>query len=122
VTRSPLIVVKALMISSASPSLKYSFSLSELILVNGRTAIDGACRVVTGRFQMPIGTMAAAMGGNVRVGMEDSLWDSPGKLATSNADQVRRIRTILEALSLDVATPGEARELLKLKGKANVNI
>lgn len=76
----------------------------------------------TGRFQMPIGTMAAAMGGNVRVGMEDSLWDSPGKLATSNADQVRRIRTILEALSLEVATPDDARELLQLKGKANVNI
>jgi len=76
----------------------------------------------TGRFQMPIATMAAAMGGNVRVGMEDSLWDSPGKLAESNAAQVRRIRTILEALSLEIATPAEARELLKLKGKANVRI
>ncbi|WP_336952185.1 MULTISPECIES: 3-keto-5-aminohexanoate cleavage protein [Sphingobium] len=76
----------------------------------------------TGRFQMGIGTMAAAMGGNVRVGLEDSLWDSPGKFAESNAAQVRRIRTILEALSLEVATPDEARELLRLKGKANVRI
>jgi uncharacterized protein (DUF849 family) len=76
----------------------------------------------TGRFQMPIATMAAAMGGNVRVGLEDSLWDSPGKFAQSNAAQVRRIRTILEALSLQVATPAEARELLQLKGKANVRI
>lgn len=75
-----------------------------------------------GRSQMPVTTMAAAMGGNVRVGLEDSLWDSPGKLAESNAAQVRRIRCILEALSLEIATPAEARELLKLKGKANVQI
>jgi len=71
--------------------------------------------LAAGRAQMPLITMAATMGGNVRVGLEDSLFDGAG-LARSNADQVRRIRTILEALSLDVATPAEARELLALKG------
>ncbi|CAB3867656.1 3-keto-5-aminohexanoate cleavage protein [Achromobacter piechaudii] len=73
-----------------------------------------------GRFQMPIGSMAASMGGNVRVGLEDSLWDGPGTLAESNAAQVRRIRRILEGLSLSIATPDEARELLALKGRDNV--
>ena len=75
-----------------------------------------------GRFQMPIATMAAAIGGNVRVGLEDSLWDAPGTLATSNAAQVRRIRTILEALSLEIATPDETRTLLKLKGRAALKL
>jgi uncharacterized protein (DUF849 family) len=60
--------------------------------------------------------MAAIMGGNVRVGLEDSLYIGKGKLASSNAEQVRRIRAILENLSLEVATPGEAREMLALKG------
>jgi len=69
-----------------------------------------------GRHQMPLVTIAAAMGGNVRVGLEDSLMLGPGELARSNADQVRRIRVILEALSLDVATPAEARTMLALKG------
>jgi uncharacterized protein (DUF849 family) len=73
-----------------------------------------------GRFQMPIASMAAAMGGNVRVGLEDSLWDGPGNLAHSNAAQVRRVRAILEGLSLAIATPDEARDLLSLKGAANV--
>ena len=73
-----------------------------------------------GRNQIPVATMSVAMGGNVRVGLEDSLWDGPGKLAESNAAQVRRARTIIEALSLEVATPDEAREMLKLKGKNNV--
>lgn len=73
-----------------------------------------------GRFQMPIASMAAAMGGNVRVGLEDSLWDGPGNLAQSNAAQVRRVRAILEGLSLTIATPDEARDLLSLKGAANV--
>ena len=73
-----------------------------------------------GRFQMPIAAMAAAMGGNVRVGLEDSLWDGPGNLAQSNAAQVRRVRAILEGLSLSIATPDEARDLLSLKGAANV--
>jgi uncharacterized protein (DUF849 family) len=73
-----------------------------------------------GRNQIPIATISAAIGGNVRVGLEDSLWDGPGTLAKSNAVQVRRIRTVLEALSLDVATPDDARSILKLKGAANV--
>jgi uncharacterized protein (DUF849 family) len=54
------------------------------------------------------------------VGLEDSLWISPGKLAESNADQVRKAREILSGLSLDVATPDEAREMLGLKGAGNV--
>ena len=69
-----------------------------------------------GRNQMPIAAMAAAMGGNVRVGLEDSLWDGPGRLAQSNAAQVRRARQILEGLGLEVATPAEARRTLGLKG------
>lgn len=73
-----------------------------------------------GRNQMPLATMGAAIGSNVRVGLEDSLWDGPGQLAKSSGDQVRRIRTILEALSLEIATPEDAREILKLKGAANV--
>jgi len=73
-----------------------------------------------GRAQIPIATVSAAIGGNVRVGLEDSLWDGPGNLARSNADQVKRIRTVIEALSLEVATPDEARAMLKLKGGTNV--
>ncbi len=69
-----------------------------------------------GRHQMAIAAMGAAMGGNVRVGLEDSLWDGPGRLAESNAAQVRRVRRILEGLGLEVATPAEAREILSLKG------
>ena len=56
----------------------------------------------------------------VRVGLEDSLWDGPGTLAATNAAQVKRIRSIIEALSLEVATPDEARDILKLKGKNSV--
>ncbi|NDV53721.1 MULTISPECIES: 3-keto-5-aminohexanoate cleavage protein [unclassified Salipiger] len=74
-----------------------------------------------GRHQLPITTMAAAMGGNVRVGLEDSLWDGPGHLAQSNAAQVRRIRKVLEGLGLNVATPDEARAMLSLKGGDQVN-
>lgn len=73
-----------------------------------------------GRNQMPIAAMAAAMGGNVRVGLEDSLWIRPGQLAERNADQVRKVREILEGLSLDVATPDEARQMLDLKGRDQV--
>jgi uncharacterized protein (DUF849 family) len=56
------------------------------------------------------------MGGNVRVGLEDSLWLGPGQLAKSNADQVRKIRAIVENLGLAIATPTEARAMLALKG------
>ncbi|MBV8447425.1 MAG: 3-keto-5-aminohexanoate cleavage protein [Hyphomicrobiales bacterium] len=69
-----------------------------------------------GRNQMPIAAMSAAMGGNVRVGLEDSLWIGPGKLASSNAEQVRHVRSIIEGLGLAVASPEEAREVLELKG------
>jgi uncharacterized protein (DUF849 family) len=72
--------------------------------------------LAAGRHQLPFVTMAAIMGGNVRVGLEDSIYVGKGQLAKSNADQVRRIRTILENLSLEIATPAEARALLKLKG------
>ncbi|AZC16924.1 MULTISPECIES: 3-keto-5-aminohexanoate cleavage protein [Pseudomonas] len=73
-----------------------------------------------GRNQIPLGTMGLAMGSHVRVGLEDSLWDGPGKLAASNADQVRRIRTVIEALGGRVATPDEARAMLGLKGRDQV--
>ena len=73
-----------------------------------------------GRSQMPIAAMGAAMGGNVRVGLEDSLWIGAGKLAESNAQQVTQVRKILEGLGLQVATPDEARDLLQLKGADKV--
>ena len=69
-----------------------------------------------GRFQIPLATMGASMGANVRVGLEDNLWAGPGQLAESNAQQVRLISQVLEGLSLDVASPDEAREMLSLKG------
>nr|WP_306267773.1 3-keto-5-aminohexanoate cleavage protein [Pararhizobium sp. IMCC3301] len=69
-----------------------------------------------GRNQMPLASMGAAQGAHVRVGLEDSLWIAPGELARSNAQQVTKIRQILEGLSLEIATPDEARELLQLKG------
>jgi 3,5-dioxohexanoate:acetyl-CoA acetone transferase len=69
-----------------------------------------------GASQMRIAAQAAAMGGNVRVGMEDSLWIGPGKLAESNAQQVSNVRKIIEGIGLEVAGPDEAREILSLKG------
>lgn len=69
-----------------------------------------------GRAQMPIAAMSASMGGNVRVGLEDSLWLGRGRLATGSAEQVRKVRLIIEGLGLSVATPAEAREMLGLKG------
>ena len=69
---------------------------------------------------MPLSSIDAAMGSHVRVGLEDSLWLGPGQLAESNALQVTRIRTILEALNLEVATPDEARQMLGLKGADKV--
>lgn len=73
-----------------------------------------------GANQMRIAAQAAVMGGNVRVGLEDSLWSGPGKLATTNAEQVTQIRGILEGLGLSIATPAEAREILQLKGADQV--
>jgi len=74
-----------------------------------------------GRNQLPIAAMAAAMGGNVRVGLEDSLWIGPGQLADSSAQQVQAARQIVEGLGLGVATADEAREILSLKGAHRVN-
>lgn len=73
-----------------------------------------------GRNQLPVAAQAAAQGGNIRVGLEDSLWSAPGQLAQSNADQVRKARALLDGLSLEVATPDEAREMLNLKGAGDV--
>lgn len=72
--------------------------------------------LAAGRHQMPLITQGAMMGGNVRVGLEDSLFISRGKLASSNAEQVHRIKDILAGLSLEIASPAEAREMLALKG------
>jgi uncharacterized protein (DUF849 family) len=70
----------------------------------------------TGKMQLPIAAMSAGMGGNIRVGLEDSLWIGPGALAKTNAEQVSRARQIIEGLGLEVATPTEARAILELKG------
>jgi uncharacterized protein (DUF849 family) len=77
--------------------------------------------LAAGRHQMPLITMGAIMGGNVRVGLEDSLYLGKGALAKSNAEQVRKIRTLLESLSLEIASPDEAREALQLKGGDRVS-
>jgi uncharacterized protein (DUF849 family) len=74
-----------------------------------------------GRNQIPLASIGVAQGSNARVGLEDSLWIEPGKLAESSAAQVRKIRQVIEGLSLDIATPAEAREMLQLKGAANTN-
>jgi uncharacterized protein (DUF849 family) len=74
-----------------------------------------------GRNQIALGSMGVAQGSNVRVGLEDSLWIEPGKLAESSAAQVRKIRQVIEGLSLDIATPDEAREMLQLKGASDTN-
>jgi uncharacterized protein (DUF849 family) len=83
---------------------------------NYRWSVLGA-----GRAQMSIAAMAAAMGANVRVGLEDSLWIGPGKLAETNAQQVANVRKIIEGLGLEIATPDDAREILGLKGAHKVN-
>ena len=69
---------------------------------------------------MSFATHSALMGGNVRVGLEDSLFIGPGEMATSNAQQVKKITDILSAFSLEIATPEETRQMLGLKGKNNV--
>ncbi len=74
-----------------------------------------------GRNQLAIAAQAAAMGGNVRVGLEDSLWIGPGKLAESNAQQVKLARQIIEGLGLEIASPDDARAMLSLKGGDRVN-
>ena len=74
-----------------------------------------------GKDQFRIATQALSMGGNIRVGLEDSIWLSRGKLAPSNASQVTKARQLVEGLGLAVATPDEAREILGLKGGDRVN-
>jgi uncharacterized protein (DUF849 family) len=74
-----------------------------------------------GRNQMPFATQAAMMGGNVRVGLEDSLYAGPGKFATSNAEQVTKIRRIVEELGYEIASPADARDILGLKGGDKVS-
>lgn len=75
-----------------------------------------------GRHQMSLVTMGAILGGNVRVGLEDSVYLSKGVKAKSNAEQVKKIRRILEELSFEIATPAEARAMLGLKGRDNVSL
>lgn len=77
--------------------------------------------LAAGRHQLPLVTASAVMGGNVRVGLEDNLYLEKGRLAESNAELVQRIRTILESLSLQVATPSEVRKALQLKGMDQLN-
>src|ERR1700730_5312257 len=76
--------------------------------------------LAAGRHQLPFVTLSAILGGNVRVGLEDSLYAGKGKLAISNAEQVAKIRRILEELSFEIATPAEARAMLQTKGRDNV--
>ena len=76
--------------------------------------------LAAGRNQMPVAAQAAALGGHVRVGLEDSLWLDAGELATSNAAQVTRVCKIIEGLGLEAATPDEARQILGLKGDNHV--
>ncbi len=73
-----------------------------------------------GRSQMSLGTLSATLGGHIRVGLEDNLYIGKGKLAVSNAEQVRAIRTVLQGLALDIATPEDVRQMLQLKGKQEV--
>ncbi|MGF6552286.1 3-keto-5-aminohexanoate cleavage protein [Paraburkholderia youngii] len=75
-----------------------------------------------GRHQMPLAMQAALMGGNVRVGLEDALSIGPGRLATSNAEQVRMIRGVLESFGLQIASPGDVRDMLRLKGREHVRL
>jgi uncharacterized protein (DUF849 family) len=74
-----------------------------------------------GRMQMQIALQSVLLGGNVRVGLEDSLWAGKGRLARSNAEQVTIVRKLIEDLGLEIATPAEAREMLALKGGDQVN-
>jgi uncharacterized protein (DUF849 family) len=76
--------------------------------------------LAAGKHQMPLATMSAILGGNVRVGLEDSLYIGRGELAQSNAEQVRKVRSILTELGMEIAKPDEVRQLLQLKGKNDV--
>jgi len=80
---------------------------------------NGVCSV-PGRNQLPVAAQSLAVGGNLRVGLEDSLWLGPGMLAVSNAAQVEAARKIIEGVGLDVASPDDARHMLGLKGRNEV--
>jgi uncharacterized protein (DUF849 family) len=88
-------------------------------LINPPFFVQGVFGILGG-IQMEVCSLSASMGGNVRVGLEDSLWDGPGRLAESNAHQVRRVRRIIEGLGREIATPADARKMLELKGGARV--
>lgn len=75
-----------------------------------------------GRNQMTVASLSAAMGGNVRVGLEDNLWIGPGELAKTNADQVTKVKGIIEGFGLQIAMPDDARQILHLKGADQVSI
>jgi uncharacterized protein (DUF849 family) len=77
--------------------------------------------LAAGRFQMPFAAQSVLLGGSVRVGLEDSLYIAPGKLASSNAEQVAKVRTIVESLGHEIASPGDVRLRLGLKGPAAVS-
>ena len=76
--------------------------------------------LAAGRFQMPFAAQSVLLGGSVRVGLEDSLFIAPGKLASSNAEQVAKVRTVVESLGHEIASPGDVRQRLGLKGPASV--
>jgi uncharacterized protein (DUF849 family) len=78
--------------------------------------------LAAGKSQIPLVTQGVLMGGHARVGLEDSLFLNPGELAKSNVDQIAKITRILTEYNVDIATPDEARSILDLKGKANVNL
>ncbi len=78
--------------------------------------------LAAGRHQIPMTTQAAIMGGNVRVGLEDNLYIGRGELASSNAELVTKIRTVLEELGMEIASPADVREILKLKGQNQVAV
>jgi len=89
---------------------------TDFLVVGGGS---GGC-TVAGRVQIPFATQAVMMGGNVRVGLEDSLYIARGQLAKSNAEQVAKMRRLIEELGYQIATAKEAREILGLKGADRV--
>lgn len=96
--------------------LMHMHRTAERLLEDFQWSILGA-----GKNQQPLATMGATMGSHIRVGLEDSLWIGPGKLAESNAAQVTKMRKIVEELGMEVATPDEARAMLGLKGADHVS-
>lgn len=120
-TRVGIVVRSAIYRPRMAEALGHNVPLVFMGVFGVGAALAGlAGAVAAGRHQMSLLAMGAVMGGNVRVGLEDSLYLGKGQLARSCADQVRKIIRILEELSLEVATPAEARAMLKLKGRGAV--